>query len=139
MNPPESCARIPESIPESYDASKRINTAVENSDVSEDETMTDCDKKKICETDSFISAKELVNDELHTSKKEIKTKLLKKSLFEKPKLKLNVRYLPAGSQWKVVKIVSTADKNKSPMVCGHCTPSLLSSCMILKYKKIGKN
>lgn len=52
------------SILESCDVFKRINTADDDSYVaSEEVTMTDCEKQKINETDSFISPRELVNNE----------------------------------------------------------------------------
>ena len=82
------------SILESCDVFKRINTAGD-------------------ETDSFISPKELVNNELHTSKKKFKTKQLKQSLFEKPKLELKMRDLSARKdKWKVEEIVLITGKDK---------------------------
>ena len=102
------------SILESCDVFKRINTAGDDSYVvSEEVTMTDCEKQKIDETDSFISPKELVNNELHTSKKKFKTKQLKQSLFEKPKLELKMRDLSARKdKWKVEEIVLITGKDK---------------------------
>ena len=86
------------------DISKRINTA--------DDELGDSEEK-IYETHSLISQKEPVNDELHTSKKEIKTKWLEQYQSKKPKLKQKVRYLPVGKdKWKNAEILSKTHKHK---------------------------
>ena len=58
------------------DMSKISNMVNNNSDDSENKTVTDSVKEKTLETHNFTSLKEPVNDEIMTSKEELKTKHL---------------------------------------------------------------